>query len=281
MPHSKIVYIAGPMRGYDNFNFPAFWAAEAQLMSSGYECINPAHNGPQTINDHMTQDAAAVARADLVAVLPGWEDSQGARLEVMMANYLGVPVYHAASLYPDAPMPAVRVVANFILNHDNVHDGEVVDKQDNPVVPDPEEAKVLRRIPPIEEQVAAKQQHLRYREVELKLAKKTRFEELLQQMQELHDRKKSDYTAGNADILHNYRTSGELAGISLPQSIFARLSEKVIRVSSILKKGGNTAVSDETVMDTCLDLAIISLLLRIAFEEVPSVTAQGHAVATA
>jgi hypothetical protein len=37
------VYLAGPMRGYSDFNFPAFMAAEALLLEQGaYEVFNPA-----------------------------------------------------------------------------------------------------------------------------------------------------------------------------------------------------------------------------------------------
>lgn len=100
-----------------------------------------------------------------------------------------------------------------------------------------------------------------------KAAQSSRFEELLDQMRELHRQKRSDYTGDREDILHNYRTSSQMAGIPMPTGIFARLSEKVVRIGSILKKSGDTQVKDETITDTCLDLAIMALLLRIALEE--------------
>ena len=36
------IYIAGPMRGYENFNFPAFDAAAQLYRAIGYEVFNPA-----------------------------------------------------------------------------------------------------------------------------------------------------------------------------------------------------------------------------------------------
>ena len=100
-----------------------------------------------------------------------------------------------------------------------------------------------------------------------KALQSSRFEQLLDQMRELHRQKRSDYTGDRPDILHNYRTAGELAGIGIEKAIFSRLAEKVIRISGILRKEGDTQVKDETITDTCLDLAIIALLLRVALEE--------------
>lgn len=36
------LYLAGPMRGHDNFNFPAFWDAARVLRERGHEIVSPA-----------------------------------------------------------------------------------------------------------------------------------------------------------------------------------------------------------------------------------------------
>ena len=45
------IYIAGPMSGIKDWNFPAFFKAEAELEALGYKVINPAHNDGATVQD--------------------------------------------------------------------------------------------------------------------------------------------------------------------------------------------------------------------------------------
>lgn len=105
------LYLAGPMRGYPAYNFPAFHAAAAALRAKGCEVWSPAEHDLSTgfdpANDtakelscYMERDLAEVCRADAVAVLPGWEKSTGAKLEVHVARVVGKPVLHADTLLP-------------------------------------------------------------------------------------------------------------------------------------------------------------------------------------
>jgi hypothetical protein len=90
-----IIYISGPMTGLPELNFPAFHAAAAQLRSLGYEVINPAEFGEdegKTWADYMRKDIKALMDCTHVAVLPGWENSKGARIEVYLAGRLEMPV---------------------------------------------------------------------------------------------------------------------------------------------------------------------------------------------
>lgn len=87
------VYIAGPMSGWPRFNFPAFHDAEEHLRLLGYDVFNPAHNGAcpgQPWEYYMRLDLHMVANADAVCLLPEWEASRGARLEVTVAHALGM-----------------------------------------------------------------------------------------------------------------------------------------------------------------------------------------------
>lgn len=91
------LYIAGPMTGIDDFNFPAFNKAAAFLRSQDIEVINPAENfgGRQDLlwQTYLRQAVKQVAESDGVVMLPRWEASKGARLEVHIARELGLPTY--------------------------------------------------------------------------------------------------------------------------------------------------------------------------------------------
>ena len=89
------VYIAGPMTGLPEYNLPAFAAAANQLAALGHDPVNPGRRG--VIEGHTWRDYMRAALADLitcdgVALLPGWEESRGARLEVHVAAELAMPV---------------------------------------------------------------------------------------------------------------------------------------------------------------------------------------------
>lgn len=103
------VYVAGPMRGYPEFNFPAFLTAAAALAEGGHEPINPAQQdldvgfipegltGWEPLDElgfdlraSLAWDLDQVCAADAIYLLPGWERSSGARAEVAAAAALGL-----------------------------------------------------------------------------------------------------------------------------------------------------------------------------------------------
>ncbi len=86
------LYIAGPMTGYPEFNYPAFIAAAVNLRAAGFKVENPADNPVQSSwRDYMRCSLRQVSWVDGVATLPGWELSRGAVLEVHIAHSLGLP----------------------------------------------------------------------------------------------------------------------------------------------------------------------------------------------
>jgi nucleoside 2-deoxyribosyltransferase len=98
------VYLAGPMRGLPEFNFPAFDAAAAQLRDAGLEVFSPAEKGLEK-HAEANQESLAFRRAvflldtewicrnaDVIALLPGWEKSKGAVAERALAEAIGIPV---------------------------------------------------------------------------------------------------------------------------------------------------------------------------------------------
>lgn len=103
------VYIAGPMTGMPEFNFPAFDAAAAEWRKAGWNVVNPAELDRDldcsdwTHEEFMARDIPYVILAHAVALLPGWQDSKGAVFEHYTARYYGKRLYDARRPAPPPP----------------------------------------------------------------------------------------------------------------------------------------------------------------------------------
>lgn len=113
------IYLAGPMRGYKDFNFPAFDKGAAELRALGNEVFSPAdedrkrwgqiphsEKGDEAkLAAHLGIDPLVLRRqcfaadmewickeADAVALLQGWQKSKGATAEHATALALGLVV---------------------------------------------------------------------------------------------------------------------------------------------------------------------------------------------
>ena len=90
------VYISGPMTGIENLNKEAFDAAANFWLGSGFGVINPhniAANLPAdtSIRELLRADITAILdRADMICMLNGWEQSNGARMEYYLAKSIGL-----------------------------------------------------------------------------------------------------------------------------------------------------------------------------------------------
>lgn len=107
----KTIYIAGPMRHYPQFNFPAFDAARDAFTADGWRVISPADidrehgidpNTPRVFSaaecrELARRDIAAILESDAIAMLPGWERSAGASAELAVAKWIGLEVYDATT----------------------------------------------------------------------------------------------------------------------------------------------------------------------------------------
>ena len=86
-------YLAGPMRGMPEHNFAAFETVTARLRALGWEVFNPCEgedpNDPD-IRKLLAKDTAWICEyATALVLLPGWESSKGARMEVALAAAIG------------------------------------------------------------------------------------------------------------------------------------------------------------------------------------------------
>lgn len=87
------IYIAGPMTGIDELNFPAFHTAAKLIRETGNEAVNPAEINPDLDADWtecMIEDIKQLSKCDAIHLLPGWENSFGARIEALVAQKLGL-----------------------------------------------------------------------------------------------------------------------------------------------------------------------------------------------
>lgn len=110
----KRIYIAGPMRGLPQYNFPAFDKARDEWMARGWEVVSPAdmdreldgfdENDPDAavhpIEHYMRRDIEALLTVDAVAFLDNWRTSSGARVEWVVAKALGLELYQARTGEP-------------------------------------------------------------------------------------------------------------------------------------------------------------------------------------
>lgn len=93
LPVIKIVYISGKVTGLDYQTVrKKFALREQQLILDGYVVINPT----DLISEHedwhvaMKISLALLSFADCINMLPDWEDSEGARLELQVARKLRI-----------------------------------------------------------------------------------------------------------------------------------------------------------------------------------------------
>src|SRR5690348_10873426 len=106
------------MRGYQNFNFPAFDAAAKKLRAEGHFVFNPAERDRERdgkdwgeevksgdlaeaaakgfdLRQALGDDLAFICKeAEAIALLPGWENSKGAMAEFSTAVALGLGIIH-------------------------------------------------------------------------------------------------------------------------------------------------------------------------------------------
>jgi len=101
------------MTGLPDHNYPTFNAAAASLREQGYEVINPAETAGGTIRlpraTFLRIDIGYVLAADAIVLLPGWENSSGAKLEVMIGQAIGLAIRPLSSAY----VPQRGIVVGF------------------------------------------------------------------------------------------------------------------------------------------------------------------------
>lgn len=97
------LYLSGPITGIADWK-RKFDEAHSYFADSGYEVISPVdlssftehsmkNDGSEcTWEDYLRTDISFLLTCDIIALLPGWENSRGSRLEKHIADELGISV---------------------------------------------------------------------------------------------------------------------------------------------------------------------------------------------
>lgn len=101
------VFIAGPMTGLPEYNYPLFHRVGERLEEYGFDVRSGAHDyctggrkhkrtppDPKNADDHgyyLRESLRELLLSDVYLTLPGWEDSKGAQMEVQVAKAIGMP----------------------------------------------------------------------------------------------------------------------------------------------------------------------------------------------
>lgn len=100
----KKVYIAGPMTGVPEFNYPAFKRVAKFLREEGWEVVSPVEigepygspaelaNDEALLNRVMVKEQVELMHCDTIYLLPGWEKSEGSKAELGIALERGLEV---------------------------------------------------------------------------------------------------------------------------------------------------------------------------------------------
>lgn len=98
------VYLSGPMRGHEEFNFPKFDRVSKRLREDfGFTVFSPADNDramtlagiPIEARECFEQDTRWICRyAEGMVMLDGWKASKGSKAEKALADALGIPVFY-------------------------------------------------------------------------------------------------------------------------------------------------------------------------------------------
>jgi len=120
MTRQPTIYIAGPMRGVENYNYDAFDRQSKLMRKQGWRVINPAEmdrdiSSPDadpmsfdpTTNYDDREFMREALRRDVVAIcdectaiymMSGWETSRGAKAEWHLAKALGLEIFYEVPL---------------------------------------------------------------------------------------------------------------------------------------------------------------------------------------
>jgi len=91
----KKIYLSGKITGIEDEAIELFAKAETEVRKMGFEPVNPLslnHNHDKSWQSYLRVDIQALCDCDIIFLLHNWKDSEGAQLELTIANCLEMPV---------------------------------------------------------------------------------------------------------------------------------------------------------------------------------------------
>lgn len=86
------IYISGPITGRPNYK-EQFATISRKLEADGHIVVDPSvETEGLSPRDYMRISLARLEAADEILLLPGWENSKGAKIEKLYAEYIGLRV---------------------------------------------------------------------------------------------------------------------------------------------------------------------------------------------
>lgn len=131
------LYIAGPMTGKPQYNWPLFDAVAGELQLAGIGVVNPAAmdridkvefsdeefeagipSGTMPLAGFLKRDFHAMTMCEGIVLLPDWEQSTGANSELLVAQVAGMStwLWVEGELHPE---PNLHANLDLILSHVN------------------------------------------------------------------------------------------------------------------------------------------------------------------
>lgn len=103
----RTYYLAGPMSGYAEHNYPAFDRAQTELRGTGVAVESPhtipwpteSAEGEELWKAMMREALRMLLSCQGIILLGGWTESKGAMLEYSVAAGLKMPVYFLDGKY--------------------------------------------------------------------------------------------------------------------------------------------------------------------------------------
>lgn len=97
------LYLSGPMTGRPNFNYDTFNEVAEELRQRFHQVINPAEiefpdpglnkNSTETWAHYLSHAIRVMLDCSIIVLLPEWETSRGAVVEVNLADVLNYHVF--------------------------------------------------------------------------------------------------------------------------------------------------------------------------------------------